>query len=85
MIRVYFVFEDPFDDTGINLSYVDVPTRDASKAFDRVAEAAGSGELWKTLYPDDEEHPYRLIEKKMAYLDISVLTHELTADTILAL
>lgn len=51
MIRVYFVFEDPLDDTGVNLSYVDVPTKDPAKAFSRVQEAATSGELWTNLYP----------------------------------
>jgi len=84
MIRVYFVFEDPFDDSGINLSYVDVPTRDASSAFERISESARTGELWKRLYPEDEEHPYKLIENKMACLDISSLNHESTPNTTLA-
>ena len=85
MTTVYFVFEDPLDDAEINLSYVDVPTRDASRALESVEEAAASGELWKTMYPDDQEHPYRLIRSKMAYLDISALPHEPAAATILAL
>ena len=84
MIRVYFVFNDPLDDSEVNLSYVDVPTRDPAKAFKRVDEAAESGELWKSIYPDDLEHPYTLIKNKMAYLDISALPHEATADTVLA-
>ena len=85
MIRVYFVFEDPLDDTGINLSFVDVPTRDPDKAFERIEEAAESGELWKLLYPDDQEHPYTLFKYKMSYLDISALPHELSAHTVLAI
>jgi hypothetical protein len=85
MIRVYFVFEDPLDDSEVNLSFVDVPTRDPDKALERVEEAAGSGELWKVIYPDDQEHPYTLIKSKMVYLDISALPHEPTADTVLAM
>lgn len=85
MIRIYFVFEDPLDEAEINLSYVDVPTRDASRALERVEEAAASGELWKTMYPDDQEHPYRLIRNKMAYLDISALPHETALATTLPL
>lgn len=85
MIRVYFVFEDPLDDDEVNLSFVDVPTQDPGKALERVEEAAESGELWKALYPDDEEHPYTLIKNKMSYLDISALPHELSADTVLAI
>jgi hypothetical protein len=85
MIRVYFVFEDPLDDTGVNLSFVDVPTRDPNKAFGRVEQAAESGELWKFLYPDDEEHPYTLLKYKMNYLDISALPDEPSADTLLAI
>lgn len=85
MIRVYFVFEDPLDDAEVNLSFVDVPTRDPDKALERIEEAAESGELWKLMYPDDQEHPYRLIKDKMSYLDISALPHEPSADTILAI
>ena len=85
MIRVYFVFEDPLDDSEINLSFVDVPTRDPGKALERVEEAAESGELWKNMYPDDEEHPYALIKSKMMYLDISTLPHEQSADTVLTI
>jgi len=84
MIRVYFVFEDPLDDTEVNLSFVDVPTPDPDKAVERVEEAAESGELWKVMYPDDQEHPYKLLKNKMSYLDISALPHEATADTVLA-
>lgn len=83
MIRVYFVFEDPLDDADVNLSYADVPTRDANEALERVEKAAESGELWRTLYPDEWEHPYRLINQKMAFLDISALPNEPTAETIL--
>ena len=50
MIRVYFIFEDPLDDAQVNLSFVDVPTRDPRKAFERVEQAAESGELWKQMY-----------------------------------
>jgi len=85
MIRVYFVFEDPLDDEGVNLSYVDVPSEDPATALRRVAEAAESGELWRNLYPDDEEHPYVLIESKMTYLDVSGLTREQGAETTLAM
>lgn len=85
MIRVYFVFEDPLDESGVNLSFADVPTRDPDKAFERVEEAAESGELWKAMYPDDEDHPYTLIKCKMMYLDISTLPHGPNAQTILAL
>jgi hypothetical protein len=84
MIRVYFVFEDPLDDTEVNLSFVDVPTPDPDKAVERIEEAAESGELWKVMYPDDQEHPYKLLKNKMSYLDISALPHEATADTVLA-
>ena len=49
MIRVYFIFEDPLDDAEVNLSFVDVPTRDPRKAFERVEQAAESGELWKQM------------------------------------
>ncbi len=85
MIRVYFIFEDPLDDAQVNLSFVDVPTRDPGKAFERTEEAADSGELWKVMYPDDLEHPYTLIKNKMMYLDISALPHQPSADTILAI
>jgi hypothetical protein len=85
MIRVYFVFEDPLDEREVNLSFVDVPTRDPDKAFDRVVEAAQSGELWKGMYPDDLEYPYSLIEDKMMYLDISALPDERSPVTTLAI
>lgn len=84
VIRVYFVFQDPLDETEVNLSFVDVPTRDAGKAFERVEEAAESGELWKNMYPDDREQSYMLIKTKMMYLDISALPHEPSIDTVLA-
>jgi hypothetical protein len=83
VIRVYFVFNDPLDDAGVNLSYVDVPTGDPSRALARVEEAGVSGELWRHLYPDDEEHEYTLVNDKIAYLDISRLHGEATADTLL--
>ncbi|HTV56218.1 MAG TPA: hypothetical protein VMI06_15045 [Terriglobia bacterium] len=83
MIRVYFVFEDPLDDAQVNLSFADVPTRDPGKALARVEEAAESGELWKAMCPDEQEHPYTLVRSKMSYLDISVLTDELSTDTVL--
>jgi hypothetical protein len=83
MIRVYFVFEDPLDEAEVNLSFVDVPTRNPTKAFARVEQAADSGELWKNLYPEEEEHPYALIRSKMMYLDISTLSREHSADTTL--
>jgi len=85
MIRVYFIFEDPLDDEEVNLSFVDVPPRDPRKALERVEQAAESGELWKQMYPDDEEHPYTLVRTKMMYLDISTLNHEHSADTTLAI
>ncbi len=85
MIRVYFVFKDPLDDTEVNLSFVDVPTRDPGQALERIEEAAESGELWNIMYPDDQEHPYTLIKNKMMYLDISALPHEPSADTVLAI
>jgi hypothetical protein len=85
MIRVYFVFNDPLDDSEVNLSFVDVPTRDPDKALGRVDEAAESGELWKFIFPDDLEHPYTLLKNKMVYLDISALPYAPTADTILAM
>ena len=85
MIRVYFVFEDPLDESEVNLSFVDVPTRNPDKAFDRVMEAAESGELWRGMYPDALQHPYSLIKDKMMYLDISALPEERSADTTLAI
>ncbi|HEY6253953.1 MAG TPA: hypothetical protein VI685_28695 [Candidatus Angelobacter sp.] len=83
MIRVYFVFEDPHDEAEVGLSFVDVPTQDPGTAFERVEDAAESGELWKKMYPADLEHPYTLISSKMMYLDISLLTHEQSALTTL--
>jgi hypothetical protein len=83
MIQVYFVFEDPADESGVNLSFADVPTQDPEKAFERVEEAAESGELWRAMYTDDEDHPYTLINDKMIYLDISTLTHGPSAESIL--
>jgi hypothetical protein len=83
MIRVYFVFEDPLDDEGVNLSFVDVPTQEPRDALKRVQEAANSGELWQRLYPDDREHPYTLINSKMMYLDVSRLPAEATAEAVL--
>jgi len=83
VIRVYFVFEDPLDDAGVNLSFIDIPTQDPREACRRVEDAARSGELWKQLYPDEQDHPYDLI--KMSYLDISTLTEEMAADTVLGL
>jgi hypothetical protein len=85
MIRVYFVFHDPLDESEINLSFVDVPTSDPGKALDRVEVAAASGELWKLIFPDDQEHPYTLFRYKMISLDISALPDESTADTVLAM
>lgn len=85
MIRVYFVFEDPLDEAEVNLSFVDVPTRDPREAFERVEQAAKSGKLWKNMYPDDRDHPYTLITAKMMYLDVSNLPHEQRVDTILAI
>ena len=85
MIRVYFVFRDPLDEAGVNLSFVDVPTRDPAKAFERVEEAAESGELWNNMYPEDREHPYSLINTKMMYLDVSKLPHGPSADAVLAI
>ncbi len=84
MIRVYFVFNDPLDEAGVNLSFADVPTRDPAKAFKRVEEAAESGKLWESMYPDDREHPYTLIKAKMMYLDVSALPREPSVETILA-
>ena len=84
MIRVYFVFDDPMDEEGVNLSFIDVPTRDPRHAFTLVEDAAGSGELWRRLYPDDRRHPYRLLSSKMMYLDISALPHETCEDVLLS-
>ncbi|HLW80592.1 MAG TPA: hypothetical protein VKS20_00980 [Candidatus Acidoferrales bacterium] len=85
MIRVYFIFEDPLDDTGLNLSYVDVPTKESTKALSRVQQAASSGELWKNLCPDKKEHMYVLLPSKMQYLDISELPEEVVPETTLPL
>lgn len=71
MIRVYFVFEDPLDETGIKLSFVDVPTQDPSKAVERVEKAADSGELWEHLYPDEQEHPFTLLKTKTMFCEIA--------------
>ncbi len=84
MIRVYFVFKDPLDEEMVNLSYVDVPTTDPRAALERVEQAAESGELWRNIYPDDEEHPYALVRTKMMCLDVSTLVAEHSAETILA-
>ena len=84
MIRVYFVYEDPLDESGVNLSFADVPTQDPGDAVMRVQEAAETGELWASMYPDEDSHPHRLIKAKMSYLDISALPHEWSEDTILA-
>jgi len=83
MIRVYFVFEDPLDDSGVNLSYVDVPTSEQGEALRRVVAAASSGRLWQNLYPEDEEHPYKLIEDKMTCMDVSALRGQHRAETTL--
>lgn len=85
MIRVYFVFNDPLDESGINLSFADIPTDDPGEAFMRVEDAAESGELWKQMYPDDEERTYSLIKGKMMYLDISNPTRAQGAETVLSL
>jgi hypothetical protein len=83
MIRIYFLFDDPLDEEEVNLSFVDIPTRNPAEAFARVEAAAESGELWKNMYPDDKEHPYRLINNKMMYLDVSTLPHEHNSESIL--
>ena len=83
MIRVHFIFEDPLDQAGVNLSYVDVATQDPTKAMERVEQAAESGALWRNLYPEDEEHPYALIKGKMMYLDITAIPSETNADVLL--
>ena len=85
MIRVYFVFEDPLDESGVNLSFADVPTQEPDRAFKRVERAASSGELWKRMYTDDQDHPYTLITEKMMYLNISRLPDEPNPDTVLPL
>lgn len=85
MIRVYFVFKDPLDDAEVNLSFADVPTRDPGQALKRIQEAAESGELWKSMYPEDREHPYSLIKSKMMYLDISAIPHDKSTDSMLAI
>jgi len=85
MIRVYFVFEDPLDDAGINLSFADLPTTDPGRAFRRIHDAAESGELWKVLYPDEQDYSYVLINNKMSYLDISALPNESNSDTVLSM
>jgi hypothetical protein len=83
VIRIYFIFQDPFDDSGVNLSFVDVPTRDPDQAFKLVEKAAESGELWRNLYPDNDEHPYTLLKSKMMYVDISAVPYAVTPGTIL--
>jgi len=85
MIRVFFVYEDPFDETGVNLSFVDLPTQDPRLAFQRVEDAAESGELWMNMYPDDSEHPYTLVKSKMMYLDVSTPLHTQYAAAVLTL
>jgi len=85
MIRVYFVFEDPKDDTGHNLSYVDVPTNEPNEALLRVRSAASSGELWRNLYPGEEDQTYVFLPGKMLYLDISEIPAEITLETTLPL
>ncbi len=84
MIRVYFVYEDPLDDAGVNLSFADVPTTSRDEALEHVEKAAESGELWRNLYPDDEERPYRLVKYKMSCIDISALPNESSEETVLA-
>ena len=84
MIRVYFLFYDPFDDDGVNLSYVDIPTGDPVEAFRRVEEGARSGQLWRNMYPESEEWPYALVNGKMTYLDISGLPQEQETETVLS-
>ncbi|MGH9328364.1 MAG: hypothetical protein ACRD2B_16975, partial [Terriglobia bacterium] len=71
MIRIYFVYEDPIDETGVNLSFADVPTSDPTTAFVRVEQAAESGELSERMYPDDEDRPYTLLKTHAMYLDIT--------------
>ena len=83
MIRIYSVFEDPLDESGVNLSFADVPTQEPDRAFERVERAATSGELWKRMYPSDLGRPYTLLADKMMYLNISGLPHEASPDTVL--
>lgn len=83
MIRIFFAFDDPKDEDLVNLSYVDVPTSNPGDALRRVEKAAESGELWKNMYPDEREHPYKLISSKMLYLDISTLLSEHRPETTL--
>lgn len=83
MIRVYFVFHDPHDEDGVNLSFIDIPTSDPATALRRLEDSASSGELWKTLYPQDDEWPYRLVGDKMSYVDISGLPNEQYKQTLL--
>jgi len=83
MIRIYFVFDDPKDEELVNLSYVDVPTSNPGEALRRVESAAESGELWKNMYPDERERPYKLVGSKMLYLDISTLPSEHRPETTL--
>lgn len=83
MIRIYFVYKDPLDETGVNLSFADVPTSDPTAAFLRIEDAAESGELWKRMYPRDEDRPYTLLKTHMMYLDISALPIPQRANTIL--
>jgi len=83
MIRVYFIFEDPLDQTGVNLSYVDIATQRPAEALERVERAAESGALWRNLYPEDEEPPYALLKDKMMCLDITALPSETNAVVLL--
>ena len=71
MIRVFFVFEDPLDDSGVNLSFVDVDTFDPERALERVEEAAASGALWRNLYPNEQEPPFRVIPGKIMTCNLS--------------
>jgi hypothetical protein len=84
MIRVYFIFYDPLDDDGINLSYVDVRTKNPTEAVRRVEEGARSGQLWRNMYPENEDWPYELVNGKMTFLDISGLPHEHRRETVLS-
>lgn len=84
-MRVYFVFEDALDDSGVNLSFVDVPTQKPGEAIQSVKVAAASGDLWKQLYPDvdDSEGLFALMETNMTCLDISSLPQEHNPATVL--
>ena len=74
VIRVYFVFRDPLDDSGVNLSYVDVKgAKDFPAALQRVRVADESRELWENLYPYQSKEDYRLIPEKMSPIDITDL------------